>query len=628
MSIRAEEEITLTRVDDGQAGATGPQGPQGEQGPKGEQGPQGIQGETGATGPQGPQGEQGIQGPQGEKGIQGPQGETGATGPQGPQGEQGEHGIQGETGPRGPQGKQGIQGETGATGPQGPQGIRGETGPQGPAGATGKGVSSVTEQWAKGTASAALASSWSEAQPTLDTDYPKLWYRQKIMWTDNTTTYSPSSAGILATVVNDLMYFRNSVANSGYTSINGSHIEGGTIKLGGGASLGDGDLKVFSASDLVNPLVHIGRNVNGSGLDGMFAKAGLIGGLNINNNSLSGVDTGPYNVWRTRHLPIQIEHISKYADQAGPCTYRQCTADDGYDAETYMYCEYDSESGEYVGCFPQPTEAEYYANPGHYYVPVYTDYRAALAQLVSGVVRVCDGILKMDPTDTNDWYECMDLDKEIQQAELASAYLNMMYTEFGENNTYDSKTVSLSSHPLEEFGIQMTKESNDGEEFSYAAAEMGPEYISVRGDRGETYITQGDIQIDGVSIFDKIFPVGYVYISADSTSPADLFGGEWVRIQGRFLLAAGTAPQDSSITYGALATGGNKNAIIPYHRHDIGNIWSNGSGSSSAYVMSSSRKLQTRYTSYAGTSGNTTNANMPPYLAVYMWRRTKLASDM
>ena len=604
MSVRAEQEMSLVRVNDGEAGATGPQGPQGPQG------------ETGAAGPQGPQG------PQGEQGIQG---ETGATGPQGEQGIQGEtgpRGPQGETGATGPTGPQGPQGETGPTGPQGPQG------PQGPTGPTGKGVTSVVEQWAKGTASAALASSWSNAQPTLDTDYPKLWYRQMITWTDSTTTYSPSSAGILATVVNDLMYFRNAVANSGYTSINGSHIEGGTIKLGGGASLGDGDLKVFSASDLVNPLVHIGRNVNGSGLDGLFAKAGLIGGLSINNNSLSGVETGPYNVWRTRHMPAQIEHIAKYADQAGPCTYRQCTANDPYDYETYTYCEYNSKTGEYEGCFPQPTEAQYNTNPGHYYVPVYTDYRAALAQLVSGVVRVCDGILKMDPTDTNDWYECMDLDKEIQQAELASSYLNMMYTEFGENDTYDSKTVSLSSHPLEEYGIQMTKESYDGEEFSYSAAEMSPDFISVRGDQGETYITQGDIQFDGLSLFDKIFPVGYVYISADSTSPAVLFGGEWTRIQGRFLLAAGTAPQDSSITYGALATGGNKNAIIPYHRHDIGNIWSNGSGSSSAYVMSSSRKLQTRYTSYAGSSGNATNANMPPYLAVYMWRRTKLASDM
>lgn len=56
MTIRAENEITLTRVDDGAQGSTGPQGPQGETGP---QGPQGIQGETGATGPQGPAGDDG-----------------------------------------------------------------------------------------------------------------------------------------------------------------------------------------------------------------------------------------------------------------------------------------------------------------------------------------------------------------------------------------------------------------------------------------------------------------------------------------------------------------------------------------------------------------------------------------
>lgn len=63
--IRAENDITLVRVDDG---AIGPQGPQGEQG---ETGPQG---ETGATGPQGPQGIQG------ETGATGPKGDTGADG--------------------------------------------------------------------------------------------------------------------------------------------------------------------------------------------------------------------------------------------------------------------------------------------------------------------------------------------------------------------------------------------------------------------------------------------------------------------------------------------------------------------------------------------------------------------
>ena len=165
MTIRAEEEITLVRVDDGSAGQDGADGTtftpsvdangniswtndggktnpttRNIKGPQGEQGEQGIQGETGATGPQGPQGEQGIQGetgPRGPQGEQGIQGETGATGPQGPQGEtgatgpQGPQGEQGIQGPQGEQGEQGPQGETGATGPQGPQGIQGEQGPQG-----------------------------------------------------------------------------------------------------------------------------------------------------------------------------------------------------------------------------------------------------------------------------------------------------------------------------------------------------------------------------------------------------------------------------------------------------------------------------------------------------------------
>lgn len=72
--IRAENDITLVRVDDG---ADGVQGPQGERGPQGEQG---LKGDTGATGPQGPQGETGATGPQGPKGETGPQGETGADG--------------------------------------------------------------------------------------------------------------------------------------------------------------------------------------------------------------------------------------------------------------------------------------------------------------------------------------------------------------------------------------------------------------------------------------------------------------------------------------------------------------------------------------------------------------------
>ena len=51
------------------------------------------------------------------------------------------------------------------------------------------------------------------------------------------------------------------------------------------------------------------------------------------------------------------------------------------------------------------------------------------------------------------------------------------------------------------------------------------------------------------NILNSIYPIGSVYISTSAVSPADLFGGTWQRIQGRFLLGA-----DS--TYSAGSTGG------------------------------------------------------------------------
>ena len=52
------------------------------------------------------------------------------------------------------------------------------------------------------------------------------------------------------------------------------------------------------------------------------------------------------------------------------------------------------------------------------------------------------------------------------------------------------------------------------------------------------------------AIVDTVYPVGSIYMSVNSTSPASLFGGTWTRIQDTFLLAAGS-------TYSAGNTGGN-----------------------------------------------------------------------
>lgn len=66
----------------------------------------------------------------------------------------------------------------------------------------------------------------------------------------------------------------------------------------------------------------------------------------------------------------------------------------------------------------------------------------------------------------------------------------------------------------------------------------------------------------------SIYPVGSIYLSVNATSPAELFGGTWEQIKDTFLLASGD-------TYEAGSTGG---------------------------VLAIS--------------------NMPPYLTVFVWKRT------
>lgn len=52
--------------------------------------------------------------------------------------------------------------------------------------------------------------------------------------------------------------------------------------------------------------------------------------------------------------------------------------------------------------------------------------------------------------------------------------------------------------------------------------------------------TSGTTNVPAEKLFNLIYPVGSIYISVNSTSPATLFGGSWERIQDTFLMAAGT----------------------------------------------------------------------------------------
>ncbi len=155
-------------------------------------------------------------------------------------------------------------------------------------------------------------------------------------------------------------------------------------------------------------------------------------------------------------------------------------------------------------------------------------------------------------------------------------------------------------------------------------------------------------------LVDAIYPVGSIYMSVNATNPQTLFGGTWVQLQDRFLLGAGT-------TYSNGSTGGSKDAVAVSHNHTItqnvggtigygnwGVIYGNGYTSAPGDV-SGNITLEENYNSGIGNwadGGNSqrgrniyakyripdvalansgesgVDKNMPPYLVVYMWKRT------
>lgn len=127
---------------------------------------------------------------------------------------------------------------------------------------------------------------------------------------------------------------------------------------------------------------------------------------------------------------------------------------------------------------------------------------------------------------------------------------------------------------------------------------------------------------------DMIYPVGSIYMSVNSTSPATLFGGTWERIQDTFLLAAGT-------NHAAGSTGGEENHVltvneIPSHNHNyaqyVGSVgWSGSSSWNVVKTTNDDGYTNTNASGYMSTfnkGGGQAHNNMPPYLVVYMWKRT------
>ena len=129
------------------------------------------------------------------------------------------------------------------------------------------------------------------------------------------------------------------------------------------------------------------------------------------------------------------------------------------------------------------------------------------------------------------------------------------------------------------------------------------------------------------SVIDMVYPVGAIYMSVNSTNTGNLFGGKWERIKDRFLLAAGD-------TYAAGSTGGEAQHKLgltelpggvvinrkPTKKINIQGVKKNPiSIGTDEWAFASNVDFDA---AEGVRLSDIPHNNMPPYLTVYMWKRT------
>jgi len=126
-------------------------------------------------------------------------------------------------------------------------------------------------------------------------------------------------------------------------------------------------------------------------------------------------------------------------------------------------------------------------------------------------------------------------------------------------------------------------------------------------------------------IVNLVYPVGAIYLSINSTSPATLFGGTWVAWgSGRVPIGINTRDTDFSTVE---KTGGAKTHTLnvnemPSHNHDIVAKIATGMGIYDLTFGNVQANGQTYNWIAKNAGGGQAHNNLQPYITCYMWKRT------
>lgn len=191
---------------------------------------------------------------------------------------------------------------------------------------------------------------------------------------------------------------------------------------------------------------------------------------------------------------------------------------------------------------------------------------------------------------------------------------------------FDGKLYGYSS------GVTDYNDSNKKIQIGFTGASLNTSnlsYIAGYTDNGTKIkdvsksVLQSWLGVSDSDLLNKIYPVGSIYISVNSTNPGDFLGGTWVEFgQGKTLVGVNTSETEFDTVE---KTGGEKThklaiSEMPSHNHYNDTWAASSSGSQYLYFYGQKGTPGDRYT--GSTGGGGAHNNLQPYITVYFWKRT------
>lgn len=206
--------------------------------------------------------------------------------------------------------------------------------------------------------------------------------------------------------------------------------------------------------------------------------------------------------------------------------------------------------------------------------------------------------------------------------------------------TVDSALSTTSENPVQNKVI--TEAINTAQNTADGAVAKNTEQdtaIANAQSTAENALNVANGAVKTADLLNKVYPVGAIYMSVNDTTPASFLGGTWEQLEDRFLLGCGntyipgftggeathklTVNEMPAHTHKVLSNNyGNANANGFGNGsgvHGVSGVWTNGSETKKYYLKDNNDAGQQII---QNTGGGKAHNNMPPYLVVFMWKRT------